>query len=195
MSFVDECGRFFDGRTREFEEQQMACDWITPECIVLELGARYGTVSCVINKIISNPLHQVSVDPDSSVWDCLRENRDRNGCSFHILQGAISRVPLHVSGSGYATVTNLDGNPNTYTYTLEQVEAMYRLRFNTLVADCEGALGHFFEENPKLLDQLNLIILEADFPNLTDYDKLYESFRLHGFKQMISGFHQVWKRL
>lgn len=195
MEFVDEQGRVVNTNTEEVEEQQMAREFITPECVVLELGARYGTVSCIINKLISNPLHQVSVEPDAAVWDCLQKNRDANGCSFHILRGAISRVPLHVTQSGYGTTTNPRGESNTYTYTLEQVESMYQLRFNTLVADCEGFLGRFFAENPKMLDQLNLILLEADVPEWTDYDALYTSFRAHGLTEIVSGFRPVWKRL
>lgn len=195
MSFVDEFGRPVNTEAEEVQEQQQARDFITSDCVVLELGARYGTVSCIINKQIGNPLHQVSVEPDQAVWDCLHRNRDANGCSFAILKGAVSRVPLHVTQSGYGTTTNPHAAPNTYTYTLEQVEAMYQLRFNTLVADCEGSLGRFFAENPKFLDQLNLIILEADVPEWTDYDALYASFRAHGLTQIVPGFRQVWKRL
>lgn len=195
MRFVDEFGKPVNIETVEVEEQQQTQEFITQDCIVLELGARYGTVSCIINKKLSNPLNQVSVEPDQAVWNCLERNRDVNGCSFGILKGAISRVPLKVIQSGYCTTATPHASPNTYTYTLEQVEAMYQLRFNTLVADCEGALGRFFAENPKLLDQLNLIILEADVPEWTDYDALYESFRTHGLTQIVPGFRQVWKRL
>jgi len=195
MQFVDEYGRTVNTEAEEVQEQQQAREFITPDCIVLELGARYGTVSCIINKQISNPLHQVSVEPDEAVWECLQKNRDVNGCSFHILKGAISRLPLHVTKSGYGTTTNPYAQPNTYTYTLEQVEAMYQIRFNTLVADCEGSLGRFFAENPKILDRLNLIILEADVPEWTDYDTLYSSFSAHGLTQIVPGFRQVWKRL
>ena len=195
MPFVDERGRPINTDAEEVQEQQQAREFITSDCIVLELGARYGTVSCIINKQLSNPLHQVSVEPDEAVWRCLEQNRDTNGCSFHILRGAVSRVPLHVTQSGYGTTTNPRGAPNTYTYTLEQVEAMYQLRFNTLVADCEGSLGRFFAENPKLFDTLNLIILEADVPEWTDYESLYNEFRAHGLTQVVSGFRQVWKRL
>lgn len=195
MQFVDECERPINIDVQEVEEQEQAREFITPDCVVLELGARYGTVSCIINRKLANPFHQVSVEPDEAVWKCLHKNRDANGCSFAILKGAISRVPLHVTRSGYGTTTNPRGTSNTYTYTLEQVEAMYQLRFNTLVADCEGSLGRFFAENPKLFDQLNLIILEADVPEWTDYNALYSSFRAHGLTQIVPGFRQVWKRL
>lgn len=195
MQFVDEYDRPVNAAAQEVEEQQQAEEFITSECRVLELGARYGTVSCIINKKLTNPLHQVSVEPDQVVWNCLQKNRDTNGCLFHILKGAISRVPLHVTQSGYGTTTNPKGEPNTYTYTLEQVEAMYQLEFDTLVADCEGSLGRFFNENPKLFDTLNLIILESDVPEWTDYETLYKSFRAHGLTQIVGGFRQVWKRL
>lgn len=74
----------------ECEEQRLASKYVHPNDTVLELGARYGSVSCTINSILSRKDHQVSVEPDDRVWDALEANRDRNGCGFHIVKGFLS---------------------------------------------------------------------------------------------------------
>jgi len=51
----------------EVPEQKLVNIYIQPDDVVLELGARYGTVSCNINKKLNNKLNQVSVEPDSRV--------------------------------------------------------------------------------------------------------------------------------
>ena len=83
---------------------------------------------------------------------------------------------------------NLDDNPNGYDrssypdptsiiphYTIQEVEQKFlndNKKFNTLVADCEGCLGHFFEENPWFYNQLTKIIYEDDRQEITDYYKI-----------------------
>ena len=80
MSFFDENGYQININAWEKTEQDQAAAYITPECVVLELGARYGSVSCAINKNLENPRTQVSVEPDDRVWAVLQANMERNGC-------------------------------------------------------------------------------------------------------------------
>lgn len=49
---------------------------------------------------------------------------------------------------------------------------MYNLKFNVLVADCEGFLQQFFDENPEFYDNLRLVIFEADYPEKCNYGKI-----------------------
>ncbi len=182
----------------EREEQVHAERFITPECVVLELGARYGTVSCVISKKLSNSNNLVAVEPDERVWAALEDNMARNGCNFHILKGFISRRPLALaeknSWEGYGTTSINTNDTSIASFTLEEVEARYGLTFNTLVADCEGFLEVFLDENPKLYDTLSLILFEKDYPHKCNYNKIIATLRAKGFRQLISGFHEVWKK-
>lgn len=52
--FYDRHGKVIDTATLETEEQELAKKYIEPNDIVLELGARYGTVSCAINGKLAN---------------------------------------------------------------------------------------------------------------------------------------------
>lgn len=195
MQFQNETGKIFDHTAVEVEEQRLARKYIAMDAVVLELGARYGTVSCAINKNLKNPTNQVSVEPDPAVWDALEANRAANGCSFRILKGCISRRAVSLNPKEYSTHTlPTDGDSDVTIYTLEQVESATGLLFNTLVADCEGFLEQFFDENPKLYDQLRLVIFERDQPNRCNYDKVEANLRLHGFLPVKTGFQSVWKK-
>lgn len=80
------------------------------------------------------------------------------------------------------------------TATLEEIESKYDLRFDTLVADCEGFLEVFMDENPVLYDQLTMILFEKDCPHKCNYDKIIATLRAKGFRQLVAGFHEVWER-
>jgi len=50
MKFFDENNKIINHQELEAEEQKLSEKYIEENDIVLELGARYGTVSCTINK-------------------------------------------------------------------------------------------------------------------------------------------------
>lgn len=194
MQFWDEQGRLIDTSQCEVEEQRLAKQYITPNCVVLELGARYGTVSCAINRNLLNPRNQVSVEPDSQVWDALERNKHYNRCDFLLLKGCISRVPLQLSLDSYSTSTRPSETSNVYTCTLEDVETSTGLVFDTLVADCEGFLEQFFDENPKMYSQLKLVMFEKDEPHRCNYAKIESNLVAHGFHPIQTGWQSVWKK-
>jgi hypothetical protein len=198
MDFFDENGKRVDTILYETTEQSQADEYITSDSVVLELGARYGTVSCVINKKLSNPLNQVSVEPDSAIWDCLEKNIKNNGCNLNLVKGVISRTPLQLTQAsgeeGYANSTFKVSNSSIPNFTLEEIQAKYELKFDTLVADCEGFLGDFFLENPGFYQQLKLVMFEKDSPSKCDYNVIIENLKTHGFTNLVTGFHEVWKK-
>jgi hypothetical protein len=70
--------------------------------------------------------------------------------------------------------------------------------FNVLVADCEGFLERFFDENPNFYD--NLVIFEADGGNnpdgtpKCDYSKITNTLISKGFEQKNNNSQNVWLR-
>jgi len=54
MIFIDLHGNYIDTEHIEKPEQDLAKKYIKKNDIVLELGARYGTVSCIINSKLNN---------------------------------------------------------------------------------------------------------------------------------------------
>ena len=182
----------------ERKEQILAEEYIQADSVVLELGARYGSVSCVINKKLNDKTRQVVVEPDERVWDALEANKKRNGCEFHIIKGFVSNKKLGLTNTddwrGYGTTSMEDTSSSIPNYTLKEIESKYNLKFNTLVADCEGFLGIFFEENPHFYDQLELIIFEKDNPKMCNYKQIKKTLEEKGFKQLVSLFREAWRR-
>ena len=61
MIFYDENDNIINNQIFEKQEQDLADIYIINSDIVLELGARYGTVSCIINNKLLNKYNQVVV--------------------------------------------------------------------------------------------------------------------------------------
>ena len=94
MIIYNEKDEIVDITKVENVEQEQAREYIKPDDVVLELGARYGSVSCLINKTLKNKNNQVVVETDCRVWDVLERNRDNNNCEFNIVKGFISNNKL-----------------------------------------------------------------------------------------------------
>lgn len=195
ITLFDEKGNTINSYESEFPEQCLSNNYIDPESTVLELGARYGSVSCVINKKLTNKKNQVSVEPDSTVWSALEQNISRNNCSVQIYKGFVSKKSRGLLPYGYAATSYVDNNSIIPSASVEDLERQYDLTFDTVVADCEGFLEEFFDEHTQLYDQLNTVIFEADYPNKCNYTKIRTTLKEHGFQQVIHGFQNVYKKL
>ncbi len=199
MIFYDQYDKVIDHHKWEADEQRLAQIYIQEEDVVLELGARYGTVSCIINKKLNNKLNQVSVDPDARIWDSLEKNMKINDCNFHIVKGFVSNVKHNIikddsDKQGYGTTSIIDITNSSIlpSWSLDEIKKMYNLKFNVLVADCEGFLETFFDENPEFYDELRMIMFEADYPKKCNYTKIRAALKAKGFTEVVGGFQNVW---
>lgn len=183
-----------DSLKSEYPEQCLAFSYVDEDATVLELGARYGSVSCIINKKLINKQNQVSVEPDSTVWDALEKNIERNNCSIQLHKGFVSKKTRHLLPYGYAATSVVSNSSTIPSASVEDIEEQYNLKFDTLVADCEGFLEEFFNEHPHLYDQLTTVIFEADYPQKCNYDNLRQTLKEHGFREIITGFQNVFKK-
>ena len=190
----DENGNLVNTTESEYPEQCLAYTYVDPESTVLELGARYGSVSCIINKKLTNKYQQVSVEPDSTVWTALEENILRNDCLIKLHNGFISKKSRDLLPYGYAATSYVTDNTTIPSVSVEDIEDICNVKFDTLVADCEGFLEEFFDEHPHLYDQLHTVIFEADYPNKCNYEKIRNTLKEHGFQEVIHGFQNVYKK-
>jgi hypothetical protein len=58
------------------------------------------------------------------------------------------------------------------------------MEFNTLVADCEGALYYIMKENPDFLQTFNKIIIENDFNDIEHKEFIDNEFKKHNLKRI-----------
>lgn len=204
MSFFDRDGNPVDV---EFEKDQQTLirKYIPKDATVLEMGARYGTVSCVLSEILQNPTHHVAVEPDNSVIEALKKNRENNGGKFHIFEGVVSRYGYNIQTKivpenkyyDYATYTKKTDNPTVNNISLDQLKQEYNLNFDCVVADCEGFFCDFVEENPEDIKNMKVLIYEQDgtpwsemMPKYQKLDKILEEY---GFELVHTIPHPIYE--
>jgi FkbM family methyltransferase len=199
MDIRDEFGQSINIAHLERNEQDLVQQYIEENDIVFELGARYGSVSCIINSKLKCKTNQVVVEPDERVWEALERNKKANNCEFHIVKGFVSDKKLGLTNldcyyGGYGATFIIQDESSIPSYTIETIQEKYGLKFNVLVADCEGFLEVFFDENPTFYDTLRLVIFEADYTDKCNYNKIQNTLREKGFTEILNGFQNVWKK-
>jgi|TARA_B100000902_G_scaffold399470_1_gene470487 FkbM family methyltransferase len=188
----------------EKEEQFLVRKYLPKDAQVLELGARYGTVSCVISEVIQDPTKHVAVEPDPSVIEALTKNRRENGGKFHIYEGVISRngyelqfIDPKFEYHEYGTHTKMSDNPTVENKSLDEIEKKYNLHFDCVVADCEGFFYDFVKENKERIKNMRVIIYEQDGVPWSDmipkYEELDDILEGMNFKRVFTIPHQKYK--
>ena len=191
---VKEDGTYFNSKEIEYVEQFMSEVYVEENDKVLELGARYGSVSIVTNRKLKNKTDHVVVEPDETVWSSLEQNKNTYNCEFQIVKGVLSETPKYLKPDGYCTRQTGDSNdklvPNISLNDINHIQ------FNVLIADCEGALESFFDEYPFMYDQVNKVLMEED--GNCDYKKIKMNLMRRGFIKMFEYgdfyglLHSVW---
>jgi FkbM family methyltransferase len=200
MLIYNEKGEQIDTEKLEAYEQFLAKKYVRANDKVLELGARYGSVSVCINNKLNDKKGHIAVEPDERVWDALSFNRTINKCEFQIIRGFISSSKLDLVNldcyyGGYGSTAIQDENSKIPNYTLQEIKLKYGIpRFTCLVADCEGFLEQFLDENPELYTELEIIIFEADYAEKCNYKKIADNLFKCGFNPIEQGFQNVWKK-
>jgi FkbM family methyltransferase len=190
--------------SEELPEQRMTARYLKGHEKVLEIGGNIGRNSLIIASIVDNN-NFVSLECDPNIAKQLEENRNMNNFHFHIEDSALSKRKL--IQRGWDTIpsdTLLDGYTEVKTITVEELKNKYRINFDTLVLDCEGALYYILMDMPEILDGINLIIMENDYhyKDHKDYvDKVLSEhnfnrdyFEPGGWGPCAGNFFEVWKK-
>jgi FkbM family methyltransferase len=170
--------------TQEFPEQGMAMRFLTGKEKVLEIGANVGRNSLMIQSILSNP-DFVTLESDDGIASQLQENRDANDMYFHIEASALSKRKL--IQCGWDTVVSdkvLPGYHAVQTITLEELQNKYKIAFDTLILDCEGAFYYILTDMPDILDNINLVIMENDYYKEAHKKFIDDMLTIHGLKRV-----------
>ena len=198
IEYKNERGYIIQSKYIEREEQLDAQEYIPAHATVLELGGRYGLAAAVINHQLENPLAHVVVEPDPTVQEALQKNRDSHLCHYSIFYGVVSRKPMYFTQQGFSSFcSSAPTETPVQTLSLEKLMERYGIqRFTHLVADCEGGLIDFFEENKEFLKTLEGIYFEKDnkFNVEVDYTPFLHYISECGFVQKKSGFREYWER-
>jgi hypothetical protein len=191
----------------EFPEQKMATRYLTGNEKVLEIGGNIGRNSLIIGYILKEKGNNnfVTLESDIDIAKQLTENRDLNNLDFHIESSAFSKRKL--VQKAWDTIESdvlLDGYKNVSSITLEELYAKYKIDFDTLVLDCEGAFYYILMDMPEILNNINLIIMENDYFDISKKIYINEILKKNKFYiDYVEGggwgpcsdyFFEVWKR-
>lgn len=171
----------------ELPEQRMIVGYLDPKAKVLEIGANIGRSTLTIASVLNNPKNFVSLECDPTSVELLRNNKFANGFNFHIEPSAISYRKLIQRGWITKPSDTLEPGYNwIQTITFEELKDKYGIKFDTLVADCEGALYYILNDSKALLKNIKKVILEADFYDVEHKKSVEAIFDEFGLKKIYS---------
>lgn len=191
----------------EYPEQLMSVMYINPDDVVLEIGGNIGRNSCVISKILKDSNNLLVIESDPISVTKLEENKLINSLNFKIEGSAISKIPL--IQNGWITTPFINDNiPENCkiinTITWNNLKQKYNMKFNVLVLDCEGAIYYILKNEPEILNDIETIIIENDFIDITHkvfVDNVFKSYNFKtvyrksgGFQPCYNCFYEVWKK-
>lgn len=184
FKYYDENDNLINHLELEIDEQMDAITYLTSDDVVLELGGRYGTVSVAIAHIQNNSGNLVVIEPDTRIINSLIKNKEINNANFTIVNKYISNKSKKMITDGYGTrmVNNDLETESNNMITYEEFKKEYPLNFNVLVADCESCVCDFIKDMGNDINNYNKILLEADFKDLCNYNKILEFLISVGFK-------------
>ena len=172
---------------------------------VLEIGGNIGRNSLTIASIIKNQQNLVTLESDDYIASQLTENRDLNNFTFNIENSALSKRKL--IQKGWNTVVSdelIEGYKLVKTITWEQLQSKYNIEFDTLVLDCEGAFYYILMDMPEILENIQLIIMENDYwdiskkmyiDNVLKTNDFYRSYsEKGGWGPCTDNFFEVWEK-
>lgn len=189
----------------EWHEHQMVKKFLPPHSTVLELGSRYGLTSCHVANKQGNSGKLVAVEPDPTVALANSINARARKCTYHFEKGAVGNTQLEYHATPnrrdwraqYGATTKPAGSPKdteetvvtpVKMLTLEGLEKKHNLKFDAVIADCEGCFLQVVKENPGFLNQIHTLIIEMDGSNpdgsRPDYAGLEQQLNAAGLNQV-----------
>lgn len=193
----------------EYPEQLMTATYLDKNSKVLELGGNIGRNTLVIATILENDKNLVTLEPHPEIVKQLEHNKEINMCTFNIENAALSYRKLIQKGwASYPGELVIGNNQNEFIniniITFEELEKKYDIIFDTIIADCEGALYYILQDNPNILDNIKLFIMENDYQDINHKNFVDDLLKEKHFERIyFSGlgwgpckdfFYEVWKK-
>jgi len=180
--------KFAGGNIRdEYPEQLLAVKYIPSTAKVLEIGSNIGRNTLTIASLLDDDKQLVTLECDPNSCAALHINRRLNGMKFGIEDAALSYRKLIQKGwNTIPSDTVLPGYKEVKTMTFHDIEAKNQITFDTIVADCEGALYWILLDYPDLFKNINLLIQENDYMDLNQKRTVDAIAHLSGLRRIYS---------
>jgi FkbM family methyltransferase len=175
----------FGTMSDEYPEQLLTIKYIKENNKVLEIGGNIGRNTLIIATLLNDTKNLVTLESHPVISKQLQENIKINNYNINVEASALSEQPLIQCGWNTKPLTDAvipEGWIQIPTISFSNLVKKYNVDFDTLVADCEGALYYILKDNPDILNNINLIILENDFADLSQKEFVNTIFKNKGFK-------------
>jgi len=151
--------------------------YVPPGSTVLEMGARYGTVSCAISRRQHNSGLRVSLEPSPSAYQILYRNTRANGCEGLNIHGVVAQRQVFNSSGNHNNqmIVNVGRDSHEVLHAVPRYNVsglatllskrMGRpISFDTLVLDCENCTRTLLHEEASFFadQRLKTIVYDAD---------------------------------
>jgi FkbM family methyltransferase len=159
----------------------------------------------IIASILGNNNNFVTLESDDNISLKLKENKDLNNFNFHIENSALSKRKL--IQKNWETIPSEDLLPGykwVNTITVKELKDKYKINFDTLILDCEGAFYYILMDMPEILDNINLIIMENDYRDILQKEYINNILIQNNYyRDYVEGggwghchniFYEVWKK-
>lgn len=187
----------------EAEERRHLKNYLDPDSTVLELGACLGVVSCLTNRLLSNPNQHVVVEAHPELAQYVERNRLKNNCLFQVEHCIISnqqenRFFIHKLITGGSTHRQTGREVNVTGKTITELENSHQLHFDTLMMDIEGAELAFFRNFKADLSRFRKIFVELHpFENILTPEEAEECQKIlteSGFRKLLHDDNfEIWE--
>ncbi len=151
----------------EAPEREALKKYLDPALPVIELGGCLGIVSCLTNRRLREPEKHIVVEANPSLLPLLAHNRERNGCSFKIVHGALSygadTITFKVNDNILASSLNGDHERAIEVSTVSLQLLLDESGFErvTLICDIEGAELQLVEHELDVIrERVAMVIME-----------------------------------
>ena len=191
----------------EYPEQLLAVKYINENSKVLEIGGNIGRNTLIISCILNDYKNLVTLESDPNTAKILQENLKINSFDSHVEASALSLVPLIQNHWNTVPMNDNvipDGWKQVSTISYSDLVKKYNVVFDTLVVDCEGALYYILKDDISILNNINLVIIENDFSDISHKEFIDDIFKIHGLNRVYSEsggwgpcsnmFYEVWKK-
>lgn len=130
--------------------QYMYAKWIPETARVLELGARFGQSTCMLQRLVSGQGSVVAVEPDVTAWGALGRNLKANGCEAQVVRQIRAEWSSPEPGVGALTLAATATTPEIASVSGAEFTPLGEV--DTLAVDCVGCFAQFYRDNPALFN-------------------------------------------
>ena len=157
-----------------FEKTKILNILIQPDNNILEIGAKYGELSCIVDRKIGLNKKCIVVDKNVQYINILKQNKHINNCNFYIIHGEISR--------------------NNET-TLEKIKQIIPLsHINILIITSFNLLEILLNACNLLYKYLHIIIIKSTNIDKPEHQLIISNLTKNRFNEKLKNPLNIWMK-